>query len=72
MTTETKTQSTVAAFSRIVKVLRTVSPGKRPALLDLAMREVADDCPCSKSTLAIASDPGSSGGVNSSDQGSFL
>ena len=45
MTTETKTQSTVAAFSRIVKVLRTVSPGKRPALLDLAMREVAE-APC--------------------------
>ena len=38
--------STVSAFNRIVKALKTVSPGKRPALLDLAMREVTDDCPC--------------------------
>jgi len=46
MTNETK--NTVMAFSRIVKALKTVSPGKRPALLDLAMREASEaDCPCS-------------------------
>ena len=40
--------STMAAFKKIVAALKAVKPQKRPALLDLAMREASDgeDCSC--------------------------
>lgn len=44
--------STMAAFKKIVMALKAVKPQKRPALLDLAMREASDgeDCGCHGAT----------------------
>ena len=45
--TTTAAVSTMAAFKKIVTALKAVKPQKRPALLDLAMREAQDgETPC--------------------------